>query len=177
MSNTEEVNRDINISPFGVKFGVIASLSVIIYSMILNITGLNTSQSLGMISYILIGGIMYVACKNYKEANQGYISFGGGFGLSMMIAAISGAISSVFTYVYMVFVDSSILELIKEKQLEEFEKQGLTDAQIEQALDMASTFMTPGFISSMAFVGILLIGAIIGLIVAGIVKNSRPLFD
>ena len=96
-------NQDIAKLPFGVKFGVIASLSVIIYGMILNLTGLNMNQALSYVNHLIIGAIMYVASKNYKEGNSGFISFGGSFSLSMIIAAITGVISSVFSYVYMVY--------------------------------------------------------------------------
>lgn len=169
--------QDIQKMPFGIKFGVIASLAVIIYGMILNLTGLNMNQSLGYVNYLVLGGVMYLACKSYKEANEGFISFGGGFSLSMIIAAITGVISSVFSYAYMLFIDSSIIELVKEKQIEEFERQGLTDSQIEQAVEMSEMFMTPGMIGVMAFIGMLLIGLVLGLIVSAIVKNPRPIFD
>lgn len=170
-------NQDIKIAPFGIKFGVIASLTVIIYSMVLNLTGLNMNQGLGMVTYVIMGAVMYVACKNYKEANNEFLSFGGAFGISMIVAAISSVFTCIFTYVYMVFIDESILELVKDRQLEELEKQGLTDAQIEQSMEMMESFMSPGMISIMAFVMMLIIGAIIGLIVSAIVKNPRPMFE
>ena len=178
MLDSENLNNsDIPKMPFGVKFGVIASLAIIIYSLILNLTGLNTSQAMGYITYLMLGAIMYVASKNYKEGNTGFVSFGGSFSISSIIAAISGAISSIFTYVYLLFIDSSMIDFIKEKQLEEFEKQGMTDAQIEQALHYSDMFMTPGAISIMAFIGMLFFGMIIALIVAAIVKNPRSVFN
>ena len=70
-----------------------------------------------------------------------------------------------------------LIELVKEKQIEEFERQGLTDSQIEQAVEMSEMFMTPGMIGVMAFIGMLLIGLVLGLIVSAIVKNPRPIFD
>lgn len=170
-------NQDISKSPFGIKFGVIASLAIIIYGLILNLTGLNTNQALGYVNYFVLAGVMYVACKNYKDANEGFVSFGGAFNISFIVVSIASLISSIFTYVYMAFVDDSILEFIKEKQLEEFEKQGLTDTQIEQAIEMSEMFMTPGMISVMAFIGMLIFGAILGFIVSAIVKNPRPIFE
>jgi len=167
----------VSMSPYGIKYGVIASLAVIIYGMVLNLTGLNMNQALGYVNYLVLGGVMYLGCKSYKKSNEGFMSFGDGVGLSMIIASITGVISSVFTYAYMLLVDSSIIDLIKEKQIEEFERQGLTDSQIEQAIEMSEMFMTPGMISIMAFVGMIIIGLILGLIVSAIVKNPKPIFE
>lgn len=168
---------DTKISPFGIKFGIIASLVIIIYGMILNLTGLHMNQSLGYVNYLLLGGIMFLASNNYKEANEGFISVGNSFKISILIAAIAGFISSIFSYLYMTFVDQEILQIVKEMQYNELEKQGLTDSQIETAMEMSEVFMTPSMVSIFAFIGMLILGAIVGLIVALLVKKPRPIFE
>lgn len=170
-------NADIKVGPFGIKYGVIASLAAIIFSIILNITGLNTNQALGYVVYLILGGIMYLGCNNYKEANGGYIAYGQGVGLSMIVASISGFISSVFTYMYISYIDDSFIALIKEQQIEEFEKQKLDDEAMDTAMEMLEYFLTPEVISITALIGMLFMGLIVSLIVSAIVKRQRPMFE
>jgi hypothetical protein len=116
------------------------------------------------ISYFMTGVLVFLAHKYYKDNTSGFMSYGQGIGIAFWMGLISGVISSVFTYIYIKFVDSSFVEMIKEKQLADMEAKGMSEEQIDQAMKMASYFMTP---EAMFLFG--LIGGIVGTIIIALI--------
>ncbi len=84
------------------------------------------------------------------------------------------AISAVFNYLYLQFVDGSVLTKALEEQRIKFEEQGMGDEQIDQAMSMAEKFTTPGFTIVWILLFSLIFGLIISLIVSAITKNVNP---
>jgi hypothetical protein len=70
-----------------------------------------------------------------------------------------------------------MIDIIKDKQLEQFEEQGMDDAQIDQAMSMSETFMTPEVMFQIALVATVFFGFIISLVVSAITKNADPSLD
>jgi hypothetical protein len=88
---------------------------------------------------------------------------------------ISSIISSVFTYVYVKFVDTSFAQTILDKSRENMEEAGtMSDAQIDQAMEMTSKFTTPEMMVVFGLVGGLIGGCIIVLLVTIFTKKSNP---
>lgn len=102
----------------------------------------------------------------------GFISLGRCVGLGAKIGAISGIISGVFSMIYMKFINTGFAEQMKEAMMTEYEKQGLSEEQIEMAYGMASKFMSPTIIGISAAIGGVVIGLIIGLIAGAIMKRD-----
>lgn len=169
----------VTVSQIGLKYGIIIGLILIIYSMILEFLGLEwkTQQTLGYITYvILIIGIV-LAHKAFKEGGDGFMSVGQGLGVGTLLSLIAGVLSSIFSFIYIKFIDDSMLEKIKDAQIEQMENQGMDDAQIEQAMEIAGKFTTPVAILIMGIVGMVFIGFILSLIVSLFTKKSNPALD
>ena len=77
----------------------------------------------------------------------------------------------------MKFIDSSITDQILKNAEREMEKKGLPDDQIEQAMEYSKMFMSPGimFVAGVFFT--VLIGFILSLIIAAIMKKDKPVFE
>src|SRR5690554_1567266 len=124
--------------PIGFRVGVILALALIIYSMLLQVTGMVTNQALGIVAYVIyIIGIVW-AHKTYKESGDGYMSYGQGLGLGMIVSGVAGLISSLFSYFYLKFIDDSMLSEILNQSRIALEEQGMDDEHIEQAFDRKS---------------------------------------
>jgi len=57
------------------------------------------------------------------------------------------------------------------------EQRGMSDAEIESAMEFTSSFMTAEFIFPIAFIAFIFFGFIISLIVSAFTKNSNPQLD
>ena len=157
----------------GMKYGIYLALISIIYSLILQIAGLAANQALGYVGFIFTIIAIVMGHNEFKKSNE-FMSYGQGLGISMIIISLSAVLSSIFSYVYIKFVDDSILETIRIKAEEQMMNQGLSDAQIEQAMEMQAKFTSPEMIMVFGLLGALFFGFIIALIVTAITKKTDP---
>jgi hypothetical protein len=159
----------------GIRFGLIAAGVSIAYFLILNVAGINMADGYwNWIGYAITIAIVYLAHKHFKENTNGYMSYGQGFGIGLWIGLVSAAISSVFTYIYVKFVDGTFLENIKEVQIAKMQEKNMTDEQIEQAMKFSAMFMSPEAILIFGLIGGLIGTMIIALIVSIFTQKKSP---
>jgi hypothetical protein len=138
---------------------------------------MKTLQIVGNINYVfLIVGIV-LAHKAFKEGGDGYLSMGQGLGIGTLISLIGGALSGVFSYIYIKFIDDSMLTKIADMQIEKMEEQGLDDAQIEQAMKITGKLMSAEMMPVWSIVGMLFFGFILSLIVSLFTKKANPTLE
>ncbi len=153
--------------------GVILAIVLIIYSVLLYILDLSTNKSLGYITYLfLIVGLWWFT-KSYRDNNLGgNISYGQALGYATIIIVVAALISSIYSYVFLKYIDPSLIDKMAALGEEEMLKQGMSDEQIEMTQSMSKKFMKPGLMNIMGFLGTVLIGFIIALITSAIVKKE-----
>lgn len=158
-----------------IKYGVILGMIGIIFFILLDFLGQASNQSgwnyLGLI-FTVIG--YYFAYKEFKEDGDGYMTYSQGLGIGTLAALFSSIISSIFTFIYISYINTNFLENIKQMQAIELEEQGLSDAQIEQAQSMMDMFTSPIALSIFAVLGGTFFGFIIALIMSAIFKKTNP---
>ena len=169
------MEEQVSTKSIGVKYGIILGLFSIGYSLILQITGLVTEQWLSWLSFVFMIVILVYAMKEFKSYNQGFMRLGQGLGLGMITIAISTVFSSIFSYIYIKFIDDSMITLSLEKAREELMKNpDLSDAQLDQAMAMTEKFTTPEMILGIGFISALFFGFLITLVVSLIMKKDDP---
>ena len=171
------MENKVTVSQIGLRYGLILGLLSIVFSLILQMTGMATNNWLGSIGYIFFIVVIVLAHKAFKEGGDGFMSIGQGIGIGTLLSLIGGTLSSIFTFLYLKFVDDSMLQTIREKQIEGMEAQGMDDAQIDQAMEIAAKFSGPVAILIIGIIGSVFIGFIISLIVALFTKKSNPVLD
>jgi hypothetical protein len=167
------MEEQVTVKKVGIKYGIYLALVSIIYSLILQIAGLIANQALGYVGIIFTVIAFVMAHNEFKKANE-FMSYKQGLGISMIIVLVSSVLASIFTYIYVKFVDDSMIELSRAATEEKLMERGLSDAQIEQTMEIQSKFMTPEMIFVMGlFIGILF-GFIVALIVTAFTKKTNP---
>ena len=120
-------------------------------------------------------GILVLAIKHHRnEELGGFISFGRGFQTGMLTTFFYAIIATVWMFVFINFVDTDMIENIQSTMVEQWEEQGLTDEQIEQAQSFTGFMSSKGFLIGAAFGGALLWGAILSLIISAVMKKDNP---
>ena len=156
--------------------GLIIDAILIAYSLILNFTGQNQNQTLGLLSYVILIAALIYFITQYGKALNYNAGFGKLFGYGFKITAIVTLITLIFTMIFFT-VFPEYKEQIMDAMRTEMEKQ--VDAgkvQESQADSIVSTYESRFMLLTGA--GILfmylLIGAIGSLIGAAVTKKNPP---
>lgn len=163
------------------KWGAIAGIIGIALTLIgylMKVEG-NTVYGIvsGLFTFLLLPStILYLAMADFKKSNSGFISYGQGLGIGAMTGGVAGLLSGIFNFIYLKFVDNSVMERIKEMQISKMEEQGLSSEQIDQSMEIAGKFMGPGMILVGSIFMLVLVYFIVSLIVSAIQKHEKPFF-
>jgi hypothetical protein len=163
-----------SISSLGMRYGGIVGLIGVIISVIFLVTS-PSAQNLAqwIVLIIFIGGII-LAQREFKNSGNGFMSFGEGFKLGYMVVLISAIINSIFSYLYLKYIDDSSLISLKEETLMKMENQGMGSN--NPALGMLDfAFSAEGTLVGGLFF-YFIVGAIVCLIIAAITKKEEPEF-
>lgn len=159
----------------GMKYGLILGVIAVAYFTIMMVMGVDMQGGFGRWGGLIFDVIIiYMAHKAFKDDGDGYMSIGQGTTISFWIALIGSGISSVFTFVYIKFIDNSFVQQILDKQREEFESQGMSDNQIDQAMEMTAKFTTPTMMLIFGLIGGLVIVTLIGLLISLFTQKKNP---
>jgi hypothetical protein len=159
----------------GVRYGLILAVISIVYFLVLTFANIDMTQGVGRwASLLFYVGIIFMAHKYFKDEGNGYMSYGQGLGITFWISLISSLIYGVFFYIYVKFVDAGFVDMIKDKQIEQMQAQGMSDEQIDQAMQMAGAFMSPEAMLIFAIIGGVFIIMLCGLIVTIFTQKKSP---
>ena len=157
-----------------VKWGLIAAVVSIVFFMILTLTETDTSPWAGWIGLIPFIIIVVLAHKEFKEGGDGYMSYSKGLAIGTLVSLVSAVISSIFRYIYIKFIDEGYFARIEEQTILRLEEQGLSDSEIEQALEISSNFTNPEISLVLGIIGGVFFGFVLSLIITAFTKNSNP---
>jgi len=170
-----EEQQQLSISKTAVKYGVIFGIVGIAYNLLANITQFSLDyQGINMTISTAIPIVLIIIALREFRAQQGYLSFRQGFSLGMLTSLIYSLLVSLFSYIYMKFIDPGMMNLIKERQVEEMEKRGYDEATIEQSMKTMEFMMSPETMLFISVLGGVIMMAILSLIIAAIMKKDNP---
>jgi hypothetical protein len=181
MENTSETSASSSL--IALKYGFINGLLSFLFSTLVNVMGWNEQfqESIGWISaiwsLILSVTISLLCLREFREQNGGYISYGQGLGLATLLGALSGLVAGGFNYIYIQFIDDTVIQRQLEIARERMEDQGLTASQIQSAEEVTRMFMNPGMQFVVVVIMSLLFNFLLGLLVSAVVKREKPIFE
>jgi hypothetical protein len=159
------------------RYGLYTALGLTIYTIIIQLAGLATNPAMGIVGFFITAAILILGIvggmREFRQQNEGYMSYGQGLGLGSLLAAVTGLISGVFTFFYLTFIDDSSLRVAMDAQREQMEARGMSDAEIDQAMAIAQRFASPGMTVFWSVLMMLFIGFILSLIISAIMKKER----
>ena len=170
----EQATATLTTREVGIRYGLISAVVGIFYFVLITMAGMQMQGPAGYLGYLITAAIIFLAHKYYKDNGNGYMSYGQGIGIAFWCGLISSVISSVFVFIYASYIDSSFIQNIKDLQLEQMEKQGLSEAEIEQAMKIAGAFTSPAGIAGMGFIGGIITALIIAVIVTIFTQKKDP---
>ena len=168
----------VSTSSVAIRYGLLTGLVSVIYMFLTFATGQVSNQAMQWAGILIpIGGI-YLAHSAFKKMNDGYMTYGQGLGIGVLLSVVSGIIGVVFNYLYKAFIDPDLQAQIVEGVRAKMEAAGnMSDAQIDQAVSMTTKFSTGPISIAIGLVASVLLGLIVSLVVAAITKNPKPEFE
>ncbi|MDB5233844.1 MAG: hypothetical protein JWR44_837 [Hymenobacter sp.] len=161
----------------GIRYGLLTGLVSIIISFGLFATHMEQSP-LRYVSFLVMVGGMVMAMRQFKENNHGFMSFGQGVGIGVVLSAVVGALSAIFTYLYMNVIDPDVVGRMMEKARADMEARGgMSDEQIDQGMAMAGKFMNGPIMMVGVVLGTIFFGLLMSLVVSAFIKHSKPEFE
>jgi large-conductance mechanosensitive channel len=159
----------------GLKWGLISTLIHIIVFLALSLLGGDPfNEIVGYVSLLVVTPLIYVfAHKAFKDAGDGFMTYGEGVLIALFISIVGVIISFVFTYAYVNFVDTALMETYFQHQAEKMSEKKMTDQQVEMAMTWSRKLFWPLYVPVGVFLGL-----IVGLIVTIFThkKNPEPTF-
>ena len=159
----------------GVRYGLIFALINIVDVLVVNM--FNLEKTLGFLAWIIAIAMTVMAMLYYRSNNNGLMTYGQGLSTGMAATGVASVIGSIFFLIYIRFIDTGYIKKQIDMSRIEMEKNpNLSDEQVNAALEMSSKLMTPEIMFIFGLIGSLLIGLIISLIVAAILKKEDKTF-
>lgn len=173
-----EENTDVQlVTPrsVGIRYGLIFGIISIFYFLIFVMADLDMSKGFGRWGTTVIAlVIVFLAHKFFKESGDGFMSYGQGIGIGFWTGLTSAVVSSVFTYVYVKFIDDGFVGKIREKAIEDMQAQGQSEEQIEMAMKFVEMFTgAEALLFFGLFIGILTL-VIVALIITIFTQKPKP---
>jgi hypothetical protein len=174
------------IYPQTYRAGLIAAGISIAWTIIAYLVGIDlfTNWWMGIIMFIVIIAYLIISLKNIKSQLGGYISFKDAFLNFLVMAVINIVISQSIYYLLIFVIDPefgiAVTDVTIEKTIAMMEGFGAPEAAIEETLtnmeiemEKQSTFLG-ALMNMLKGVGFM---AVVGLIVAAIMKKNPPVFE
>ena len=167
-----------SVKKIALPYGFLLALATIVISVIVYVMGMTYEQPWwqSAMNFVLMAAVIAYGLKAFKAGNGGFLSLGEALKTGLAISLIAGLIGSVFTFIFIEFIEPdftvNMLEATREKMIDQNPE--MTEDQMEMALGMTEKMMSPGIMVAIGIIASLFFGFIISLITGLIMKQDKP---
>ncbi|WP_139956120.1 DUF4199 domain-containing protein [Flavicella sediminum] len=157
------------------NYGAILGATSILISLTQYVLGQHLSPNMiyGLLSIVIMILITFLAIRNFKATNDGFLSFGEAVKIGVGVAVISAVIAIIYNQLFMTFIEPDFMDQLIAKQEEDLFNKGLNEEQIEATMNMTNKMKGPFISSAIGIVASAFIGFIISAITGAIMKQSK----
>ncbi len=160
------------------RYGLIYSGINIFFSLIMFVTDLNRAGLdwlNSLVGLIIPVVCIYLAVKEYKAGVEGgYMKFSEVFKKGILICLVGGVIVAGYLVLYTSVIDPDFMDFMMQQQVEKMQEQGMSEDMIEMAINQSAKFQTPFWMFTWGLLGSLIMGSIVSLIMAAVLKKNNP---
>jgi hypothetical protein len=162
----------------GLRYGLLTGLVSIIFTFILLAIGQEGNGGLASVAFLIVIVGIVLAHKAFKAANEGYMSYGQGLGIGVLVGTINGVLTTVFNYVYRTFIDPEMVARAMDQMRAKLEDAGtMSGAQIEQIVAASTKYSSGAIGLAIGIVSGVFLGLLFSLVIAAITKHAKPEFE
>lgn len=159
-------------------WGLALGIVVVLFSFVPYLMDIYKTPSwVGFLQYaVMIGAIVYGQIRHRNDDLGGYISYGRSFGAGMLIMLFAAVIYAFYFILLTNVIDPEYLTKTLEATSEVFYESGMSEEQVEAAMEMSSKMMSPVVMLVSSIFSFAFWGAIFSLITSAFVKKEEPMF-
>jgi len=138
------------------------------------LTDQTTNSAFSGLTLAAMAAFLVFAMRDFRSLNGGYMTYGEGLSIGSLLSAVGGLLSAAFITFYNVVIDPTVQQKSFDMAREKMEEKGnMSDEQIDQAMEIAQKFQSPGFTFVAGVFGTLIMGFLLSLIVAAFIRRNK----
>ena len=159
------------------NYGSIIGIALVIISLLFYMMN-ETSEIQNYLGYLALAVGVYIGVKHHRDNELGgLMSYGKALSSGTLISFFASIIMAFYLYVFILFIDPSLVDVILEKAENDMIDAGNSDKEIEMGMKYTMMFVTPFWMSAMSVLVYTIIGFIFSLIIATFLKKQDDSFD
>lgn len=155
----------------GIRSGIITVLGLIAYGLFVQMMNLSTSLW-GSLEYVVFALGIYSGHYYYKYANRGFMTYGKGIQVGLIVVTFTGLVSSVVSYTA-AFVDPSFTKRIISGVKIALQQNYIDEGNIQEVVRFIEANMTPELLLGITLLATLLTGLVFTLVITVFSKRSE----
>jgi hypothetical protein len=156
----------------GIRSGIITVLALIAYGLLVDLLHLQASIW-GHLELIVLALGIYSSHYYYKQAHQGYMTYGQGLQIGLMVVAFTGVVSGISSYLVSKFLDPGFIKRLVASLQIGLEQPGSPEVN-QRLLALMESSLTPQALSIFTCLFTCLVGFILNLLIAAFTKCIEP---
>src|SRR3954469_21999660 len=100
----------------GIRYGLIMGVIGIALFVVFIAADVDIQGPARWLNVLVLAVLIFLAHKYFKDNGDGFMTIGQGTGIGFWMCLISSSISSVFTYIYVKFIDTGFIQQMMDKQ-------------------------------------------------------------
>lgn len=161
-----------------ITYGLMLGGISIVFNLMLFFLKMHYEQStaVGIVSVVIMIGVLLFAFIQYKKSNEGFISLSEAIKIGLGVSLISAILGIIYAFILTEFLDPGMMEKVLDLQMEKIRASNpeMSQEALDSTRSMSEKFSSPLIRSAFQLIFALFIGFIISLIGGLIVKKSRP---
>ena len=157
------------------------TLCTAVFMLLLYFTGyqtvkLATGKDLQYIGLLIPIVFLYLGIKAVRDERPGgVLTYGQGVSAGTAISAMAGVMSAVFTWFHFTFINTRFADYTMDMIRAQWAERGMTVEQVDRAEAFTRKLISPPAQAIIGCVFTILIGVVLSLIIAAILKREKPL--
>ncbi len=165
----------INPTKIATKWALINLLAGIIMTYAFEYLVPDSNSPIRYITLIPFIAFLLLAQKEFRDQNEGFLTFSEGFSVGFRFAVFSGLLSAIFIYLYLAILSPDVMVKAAEDARAQMEaKGGLSSEQIDNAVSLTKK-LGPVFGAFGAAIFDAIVGSLAALVGASIFKKIKPI--
>jgi hypothetical protein len=165
------MEQQLTVQRAAMRGGLVLGLGLCLMTVLLSTFDMVGNQwASTLISIVLWVGVLYWSMNEYKQANEGIMLLKQGFTIGTLAVIIGTIISMAFLFIYANYIDPGYWDSAMELGRQRMEDQGMSEEQIDTAMEQASGFMWVGIVFGIIFS--IILGMIVSVIMAAILQKK-----
>jgi len=166
-------------SKYAMTYGAIIGLVLVVYSVLLYLTGLTFNKASGFIQYVILFVGLYLGTKSYRDkVLGGYIKFSKALVFGLIISVFVGIITVFFNFIMLRYIDPGLIDKYMAIMEETFQNSRFIQAdQMDEMLERSRESMTAIWSLPVGVFAFSLFGFIFSLVTSAFLKKEPNPFS